>query len=137
MSWAINWDSYLVTTIGTTAYGCVFAILTMLIPYPVLASKSCRAEALSTVSSLTKLMDFCADYYGGQDRSVRIFQAEAMAVGLRSQVNSMGGDLDGMWWEGFDHGCKGTTRELLSRHLGMMQEMVDNVFAMQVAISKE
>merc|ERR1719316_1273376 len=42
-----------------------------------------------------------------------------------------------MWWEGFDKGANGKSREYLSRHLGMMKEMVDNVFALQVAISKE
>merc|ERR1712159_166807 len=42
-----------------------------------------------------------------------------------------------MWWEGFDVGRVGQTRALLIRHLGMMKKMVDNVFALQIAISKE
>jgi len=136
-SWSPNPDSYLVTTIGTTGYGCVFAILICLIPYPIRATRSCRASALSTVANLNSLMDFCVDYYNREDRSVKIFQAEAKAVGLRNQVNGLGGDLDGMWWEGFDMGSSGQTRHFLIRHLEMMKSMVDNVFALQIAISKE
>lgn len=136
-SWAINWDSYLVTTLCTTAYGAVLAIICMVLPYPIRASNAAKGSALSTVNSLNKLMDFCVDYYNGQDRSVKIFQGEGMAVGLRNAVQGMGDDIDGMWWEGFDKGRSGQSRELLGRHLGMMKDMVDNVFALQVAISKE
>merc|ERR1719454_2128578 len=136
-NWIPGWDNYLTTTLGMTVYGAIFAILVTLIPYPIRATKACRAASLSTVGNLNSLMDFCVDYYNRDDRSVKIFQAEAKAVNLRNEVNGMGGGLDGMWWEGFDMGRSGQTRALLIRHLDMIKHMVDNVFALQVAISKE
>jgi hypothetical protein len=136
-SWAFNWDSYLVTTFVTTMYGCVFAILAVLLPYPIRATTSCKSSALTSVANLNSLMDFCVEYYNRDDRSVKIFQAEAKAMALKSQVEGLGGDLDGMWWECFDIGRAGQTREYLGRHMAMMKLMVDNVFSLQVAISKE
>lgn len=136
-SWAINFDSYQATTLFTAIIGLVVAPCVFLIPSRITAKDSCQKAALHTTAMLTKLVDDLQSYYERATPSVVIFQCEASSAALRTNVGNMSADLGGAWWECFDMGTGGQTRELLTRHLSMMDRMQDNIYALFMCISKE
>jgi len=136
-SWAINWEAYTTTTLITASIGCIAALLVVFVPVPVRAIQSCRSSAIESVNMWAGLLDKIVEYYERHSASVRIVQSEAGAVALREMLLTLQSDLDGAWWECFDIGAQGKTREFLGRHLEMMNKMSDTIFALLVCIEKE
>jgi hypothetical protein len=135
--WAINYDSYQAATWLTIIPGLIVAVICMLVPYPLSALSAAKANAFKSTHELTKLIDDITLYFQGSAASVKIFQYETGAVGLRSLIGALAADLDGSWWEHFDIGSKGQVRGLLGRHATMMGKMCDNLFAMLACVSVE
>jgi len=136
-SWAINWEAYTTTTLVTATIGCFAALLVVFVPIPVRAIQSCRNSAIESVNMWAGLLDKIVEYYERQSASVRIVQSESGAVALRDMLMTLQVDLDAVWWECFDMGAQGKTREFLERHLQMMNGMSDTIFALLVCIEKE
>jgi len=135
--WAIDYDSYQAATWFTIIPGLIVAIFCMIVPFPISAHTACKTSAASSTAALVKLVNDITTYFQGSAASVRIFQYEAKAVELRSQIGTLAADLDGSWWEHFDFGAKGQIRGLLTRHSAMMGKMCDNLFAMLACVSVE
>eukprot|EP00928_Gymnodinium_smaydae_P072978 TRINITY_DN56254_c0_g1_i1.p1 TRINITY_DN56254_c0_g1~~TRINITY_DN56254_c0_g1_i1.p1 ORF type:complete len:882 (+),score=135.34 TRINITY_DN56254_c0_g1_i1:109-2754(+) len=140
-SWAMDrtflMTSSLATTFVTVVIGCAIAVLTMMLPYPIKATTTARNSAVDCVARLTELVDGLAQYFHGSEPSVKIAQLESKIVHLQSAVSDLMVNVDASWWETLDICRAGKIRELLSRHSEMLGVMVDNVFAMQICISKE
>jgi hypothetical protein len=135
--WAINYDSYQASTWFTIIPGLIIAILCMILPTPLTATAACKSNAGGTINTLTKLVDDITTYFSGSVASVKIYQYEQTAVGLRGTLSGLQSDLNGAWWETFDLGNSGLVRALLQRHSGMMTHMCDNLFAMLACVSVE
>merc|ERR1719253_291741 len=58
-------------------------------------------------------------------------------MNLKSTVTGMSSNIDSAWWEHFDIGTQGKVRNLLICHVDMLRHLTDNVFALQICISKE
>lgn len=136
-TWAVIPDSYTTTVLVTSTIGVLAAICVMIFPYPVRSTNACRQAALDSVGRLTSLMNSLVEYYNRQEASVKIHQLEEQANDLRAMIETMQTDVDGAWWETFDLGRSGCRRMLLTQHVGMMKEMSDIVFALEVCISRE
>lgn len=135
--WAIDYDSYQAATWFTIIPGLIVSIICMLFPTPLTSGAAAKSSASASIQTLTKLIDGINTYFQGSCASVKIYQYEATAIGLRNLIGSLSADLDGSWWEHFDFGKGGQIRGLLTRHAGMMTHMCDNLFAMLACVSVE
>mmetsp|Transcript_121535 Transcript_121535/g.355182 ORF Transcript_121535/g.355182 Transcript_121535/m.355182 type:complete len:953 (+) Transcript_121535:53-2911(+) len=136
-SWAINLDAYTTTTLVTSTAGVLAAICVMLLPYPVTSRSACREAAAESVMQMTSLVGDLAAYYSRSEPSVKITQLEERSSDLRDMIKAMEADIESYWWETFDFGAAGRSRELLGRHLRMMTQAADTIYAMEVCISRE
>jgi len=136
-TWAIKWDSGATTTLFTALLGLAGAVLVILFPTPLRAHVQARSSALTSVAKMCDMADALFEYYKRKEPSVQIAQLETDALCLQTTVNGMRENIDMAWWEHFDIGDNGKIRYLLQRHVDMLSTLTDNVFAIQICISKE
>jgi len=137
-SWAVDYDAYTTTTFVTATLGILAAVLATMLPTPILATQSCRSDAMRSVTALTALIKELVDYFDGTEASVKIHRLEAVVGSLGNITESLKNDLDGTWWEAFFlAGVTRRVRKHLQRHVQLMLRMGDNVAALQVCVAKE
>jgi len=136
-TWAINWTAQTTTTMCTALIGMVGAVLVVAFPTPLTAKSHARRSAGSIAQKTCDMVDHLFVYYQRSEPSVTITQLEVEALQLAGKVQAMRGDIEAAWWEHLDIGRGGKVRSLLTRHVGMLSTLSDNIFAMQICISRE
>merc|ERR1740130_379473 len=127
-----------VNTLLATILGCLAAPLLNLVPYPMtMAFSDMKDKATTTSKDSAKLFESIAMYFCGREASVTIEADIKHSVGLRAEIDGMGGSIGAAWWEGFDGGSRGTVRALMEAHLTLMNDIYDRLRAVLVAVTLE
>merc|ERR1719345_461788 len=127
-----------VNTLLATMIACIGAPLFNLLPYPMtMAFSDMKDKATTTSKDSAKLFESIAMYFCGREASVTIEADIKHSVGLRAEIDGMGGSIGAAWWEGFDGGSRGTVRALMEAHLTLMNDVYDRLAAVLVAVTCE
>merc|ERR1719420_798483 len=134
----INMNGAAVSSFIGVAAGSIFAILTMLLPYPWrFASWTMKANAVSAAKDTSKLFLGAVNYFKGETATVLIEQLLAKGGVLRSTLDGMGGPVGAAWDESFDIGNAGTVRKLMESQLGMLNIVFDVLQSLMIAMTTE
>merc|ERR1719265_2154699 len=127
-----------VNVLIATIIGCIAAPLMNLLPYPMdSAYANMKANSVKASKDTAKLFEAIIEYYAGREGSVVVESQSKHAVGLRAELDGMGGAIGAAWWEGFDLGTRGTVRALMESHLGLMNNIYDRLRAILIVVQSE
>merc|ERR1719350_808026 len=133
-SWSVEWEGYPHITLMCCFAGVTVSVISMLVPWPQLATSHARQATLSGVTSLNLLMDDMYTYYCRQSPSVEVYRMQKHLKDIHEFMSVTESHLAGSWWEAMfvDFGRWGVgsrIRQHLTRHTGLMRRMCDNADA--------
>lgn len=134
---AFRMDSGMTCIMFVTLVGCLASILAMLLPSPITATSQAKIHAARTAKATARLFTFVTEYYTGEEKtiSINIWLTEVKA--LREEIAGMKEHLQAAWWEGLDLGSRGIVRELLLRHLNLLQSIDKRLLGLKVCVFRE
>lgn len=142
VGWGIETDGYPFVTMICCCCGVTMSVISMLVPFPNLATRCARQSTISSVTSLNTLMMDMHRYFSRSGPSCEIFRTKKQLDEIRDFVSVTEAHLAGSWWEAafVDFGKWGVgskIRQLLARHMVLMEKMSDNADSLFACISLE
>jgi hypothetical protein len=98
----VEWDSAATAVLFTTAVGAALAVLSTLLPYPMLNVTRIDDDAQNVINAIENIWADSIAYFGGGSPSAKRHQIEAKIMQVSGTIRKNEGDLEASWWETMD-----------------------------------
>merc|ERR1740138_794762 len=111
--------------------------MAVVLPWPVTALRPSIRFAKSTAAHMTHVLNEVTRYYCGKERSIKIHTWMGHVKIMKSKNREMRELVDEAWWETLDLGRLGRTRQLLIKHVSLLEKLEDHLYALQNCATRE
>lgn len=120
-----------------TVVGCLLAVLAALLPSCISALSRAQKMILEVVWCHGRLLEQLLNHGGThmQEHTAVVFAEEVR--GLHEQLGEIKNLLNSSWWECFDLGCAGRSRQLMSHLCDCLEVLNDWLEAMVMAVQQK
>lgn len=131
----INTDGETTITLLTAFVGCSLAVLATVMPRPLLNIRNVHADCEEIIRGVDQIFQEAIEYWEANEPTMRRFSLYAKMSQLTEAVDRVSKNLEDAYWETFDFGFTGKTRNLYSMFCQAIDGTSIEVFLLKSATS--